>query len=94
MQDSTQEDSENDTSLVTYSTENWSRRHVLIQTLEVDYNHNPSDCSSNCSIHQAVLDPSDYGNKDPINTCGDYQSISSGQSDEKIQRNIGQIVSC
>jgi len=54
------------------------------EVLEVNYNHNHSDSSSNCSIHQAALDPNDYRNKDPINTWGNYQSFSSGQRDEEI----------
>jgi len=54
------------------------------EVLKVNYNHNHLDCSSNCSIHQAALDTSDCRSKDPINNWGDYWSISSGRSNEKI----------
>ena len=55
------------------------------ETLEVVYSRHCSDCNSDCSIHQALLDPTDYRNKNPINTWGDYRSISSGRSNEEIQ---------
>jgi len=51
---------------------------------EVNYNHHHSDCTSNCSIHRAALDPSDYRNKDPINNWEEYHSISRGRSEEEI----------
>jgi len=84
VQDPTQEDSKNDTSPLTHFTESDPEDISRFEVLEVNYNHNHSDCSSNCSIHRAALDPSDYRNKDPINNWDDYRSISSGQSDEKI----------
>jgi len=82
VQDPTQEDSESDTSSLTHFTE--SEDMFRFEILEVNYNHNHSDCSSNCSIHRAALDPSDYRNKDPINNWGNYHSISSSRSDEEI----------
>jgi len=84
VQDPTQEDSESNTSPLTYFTESDPEDMSRFEVLEVNYNHNHSDCSSNCSIHRAALDPSDYRNKDPINNWGDYHSISSGRSDEEI----------
>jgi len=84
VQDATQEDSESDTSPLTHFTETDPEDMSRFEVLEVNYNHNHSDCSSNCSIHRAALDPSNYRNKDPINNWGDYHSISSGRSDEEI----------
>jgi len=84
VQDPTQEDSESDTSPITHFTESDPEDISRFEVLEINYNHNHSDCSSNCSIHQAALDPSDYRNKNPINHWGDYHSISSGRSDEEI----------
>ena len=84
VQDPTQEDSENDIFAFTYSTKFDPEDMSRFKLLEVDYNHNHSDCSSNCSIDSAVLDLSDYRNKNSINNWGDYGGISSGQSDEEI----------
>jgi len=66
----------------------------VIEPLEVDYRHNHSDCSSNWSIHETVLDPSDYRNKGPVNTWGDYRSISSGQSDKEIAHSAQHCSDC
>jgi len=84
VQDPTQQDSENVTPPLTHFTESDPEDMSRFEALEVNYNHNHSDCSSNCSIHRAALDPSDYRNKDPINNCGDYPSISSGRSNQEI----------
>jgi len=84
VQDPTQEDPESNTSPLTHFTESDPEDMSRFEVLEVNYNHNHSACSSNCSIHRAALDPSDYRNKDPINNWRDYHSISSGQSDEEI----------
>jgi len=84
MQDPTQEDSESDTSPLTDFTESDPEEMSRFEVLKVNYNHNHSDCCSNCSIHRAALDPSDYRKKDPINNWGDYQSISRGGTDKEI----------
>jgi len=59
VQDPTQEDSENDTSPLTHFTESDPEDMSRFEVLEVNDNHNHSDCRSNCSIHRAALDPSD-----------------------------------
>jgi len=84
VQDPTQEDSENNSTPLTHFTESDPEDMSRFEGHEVKYNHNHSDCSSNCSIHRAALDPSEYRNKNPINNWGDYPSISSGRSDEEI----------
>jgi len=82
MQDPTQEHSESDTSPLIHLTKSDPEDMSRFEVHEVIYNHNHSHCSSNCSIHRAVLDPSDNRNKHSINNWCDYQSISSGRSDE------------
>src|SRR6195952_274098 len=67
VQDPTQEDSENENSTLTLSTISNPEDMSRFDTLDVDYTHNHSDYDSSCSIHQAVLDPSDYRNAGPIN---------------------------
>jgi len=67
VQDPTQEDSDSDTSPLTHFTESDPEDMSRFEILEVNNNHKHSDCSSDCSIHRAVLDPRDYRNKDPIN---------------------------
>jgi len=62
VQDPTQEDSESDTSPLTHFTETDPEDISRFELLEVNYNHNHSDCSSNYSIHRAELDPNDYTN--------------------------------
>jgi len=84
VQDPPQGDSESDTSPLTHFTESDPEDMSGFEVLEFNYNHNHSDYSSNCSIHRAALDPSDYRNKAPINNWGDYHRISSGRSDEEI----------
>ena len=84
VQDPTQEDSENDSPPLTHFTESDLEEMLRFEALEINYNHNHSDRSSNCSIHRAALDHSDYRNKDPINNWGDYRSISSGRNDEEV----------
>jgi len=84
-QDPTQQDSENGSSPLTHSTECDPGEISKFEVLMVSYNHNHSDCDDDCSIHQVVLDPSDYKNKNTINKWEDYQSISSGKSNEEIQ---------
>ena len=64
------------------------------EPLEVECSRHCSDCNSNCSIHQALLDLTDYRNKDPINTWGDYRSISSGRSDKEIQHSAQHWSDC
>ena len=64
------------------------------EPLEVEYTKHYSDCNSDCSIHQAVLDPSDYRNKSPIHLWVDYWSISSGRSDEEIQHSAQHWSDC
>jgi len=59
VQDPAQEDLENDTSPLTHFTEPDPEDMSRFEALEVNYNHNHSDCSSNCSIHRAALDPRD-----------------------------------
>jgi len=94
VQDPTQEDSENATSPHTHFTKSDQEDMSRFEVLKVNYNHNHSDYSSNCSIHRAALDPSDYRNKDRINNWGDYQSISSGWSDEEIAHSAQQWSDC
>jgi len=84
VQDPTQEDSESSSSPLTHLTESEPEDMPRFEGLEVNYNNNHADRSSNCSIHQAVLDPSDYRNNEDINKGGDYHSISSGRSDEEM----------
>jgi len=84
VQDPTQEDSGNDTSPLTNFTESYPEEISPVDVVEVNYNHTHSDCCTNGSIYCAVLDPSDYRNKDTNNNWGDYWSISSGRSDDKI----------
>jgi len=84
VEDPTQEDSESDISPLSHFTESDPEDMSRFEVLEVNYNYNYSDCSSNCSIHRAALDFSDYRNTDPINNWWDYHSISSGRSDEEI----------
>ena len=84
MQDPTQEDSESDTSPLTDFTESDPEEMSRFEVLKVNYNHNHSDCCSNCSIHRAALAPTDYRNKDPMNNWGDYHHISSCRSDAEI----------
>ena len=84
VQDPTQEDSESDTSPLTHVTESDPEDLSRFEVLEVNYNHHATDWSGNCRFHRAALDPWDYRNKDPINIWGDYDSISSGRSDEEI----------
>jgi len=60
----------------------------------VNDNHNHSDCSSNCNIHRAALDPSDNTNKDPIKNWRDYRSMSSGQSDMEIAHSAQHWADC
>jgi len=94
MQDPTQQDSEKDTSPPIHFTESDPEDMSRFEALEFNYNHNHSDCSGNCSIDRAVLDTSHYGNKDPINNWGDYQSISSGRSDEEIAHSVPHCSDC
>jgi len=61
---------------------------------EVNYNHNHSDSTSNCSIYQATLDQRHYRNKDPINNWGDYRDITSGPSDEEIAHSAQYWTDC
>jgi len=83
VQEPTQDDSESDTSPVTHFTKSKPEDMSGFEVREVNYNHSHSDCSPDCSIHQAALDPSDYRNKDPINSFGDYHRIRGGRSDEE-----------
>src|ERR1700712_4769700 len=94
VQDPTQADSEDANSTLTLSTIPNPEDTSRFNTLDVDYTHNHSDCDSSCSIHQGVLDPSDYRNADPINLWGDYRSISSGRSDEEIQHSAQHWLDC
>ena len=64
------------------------------EALEVQYTNHCPDCNSDCSIHPAVLDPSDYRNKSSINLWGDYRSISSARSDEEIQHSAQHWSDC
>ena len=64
------------------------------EPLEVEYPNHCSDCNSDCSIYQAVLDPSDYCKMSSINLWGDYRSISSGRSDEEIQHSAQHWSEC
>jgi len=82
--DPTQGDSESNISPLTHFTESDPEDMSRFEVLKVNYNYNHSDCSSNCSIHRAALDPSDYRNKNPIHNWGDYHSISSGRSHQEI----------
>jgi len=84
VQNPTQQDSDNHPSPRTLCTGSDPEARSLFEVLEVNYNHNHSHCCSNCSMHSAVLDPSDYRNKYPINNWGDYQSISSSRRDKEI----------
>ena len=90
----TQENSESDTTLVTHYIESDFEDMSTFEPLEVDYSRNCLDCNSDCSIHQALLDPTDYRNKDPINTWGDYRSISSGRSEEEIHHSAQHWSDC
>jgi len=96
VQDPTQEDSESDTSPLTHFTESDPKDMSRFKVLEVNYNHNHSDCSSNCSIHRAALDPSDYRNKDPIKIGLTIEALAAAGVMRKshIRPNTGQIVSC
>ena len=64
------------------------------ESLEVQYTGHCSDCDSNCSIHQAMLNPTDYRNWNCINLCGNYWSISSGRSDKEIQHSAQHWTEC
>ena len=81
----TQEDSESDNIPLTHYIESDFEDMSRFEPLKVEYSRHCSDCNSDCSIHPTLLDPTDHRNKDPINTWGDYRSISSGRSDEEIQ---------
>jgi len=94
VQDPTQEDSQNNTSPLTGFTESDPEDISGFEVLEVNYNHNHSDCSSNCSIHRAELDTSDCRNRNAINNWGDYRSISSSRSDEKITHSSSHRPDC
>src|SRR6195952_3899516 len=94
VQDPTQEDSEDENSTLTLSTVSNPEDMSQFDTRDVEYTHEHSDCDSSCSIHQAVLDPSDYRNTEPINLWGDYRSISSGRSDEEIQHSAQHWSDC
>ena len=83
--DPTQEDSESDNTPLTHHIESDFEDMSRFEPLEVEYSRHCSDCNSDCSIHQALLDSTDYQNKDPINTSSDYRSISSGRSDKQIE---------
>jgi len=50
VKDPTQENSESDTSPLTHFPESDPKDMSRFEVLEVNYNHNHSDCSSNCSI--------------------------------------------
>ena len=66
-QDLTPEDSEYDDFPLPHFIESNPADMSRFEPLEVEYTRQGSDCDSDCSIHQAVLDPSDYRNKSPIN---------------------------
>jgi len=51
MHNPTQEESENEACPLTHFTESDPEDMSRFEVLEVNYNHNYSDCSSNCSIH-------------------------------------------
>ena len=92
--DPTQEDSENDTTPLTQYIEPDFADMSRFEPLEVDYTQHCSDCNSDCSVHQAMLDPTNYRNKNPINTWGDYQSISSSRSNEVIKHSAQHWSDC
>ena len=83
--DPTQEDSEHETTPLTHYIESDFEDMSRFEPLKGEYSNYCSDCNSDCSIHQAMLDPTDCRNKDALNTWGDYRSISSGRSDGVIQ---------
>ena len=93
-QDPTQQDSEYDNSPLTHFLESNPATMSRFEPLEVEYTNYCSDCNSDCSIHQAALDPSDYRNKSPINLWGDYRNISSGRSEEEIQHSAQHWSDC
>ena len=70
-QDPTQQDSEYDNSPLANFIESDPSNMSRFYPLEVEYTNHCSDCNSDCSIYQAVLDPSNYRNKSSINLWGD-----------------------
>ena len=93
-QDPTQEDLENEDSPLTHFIKSYLANMSRFEPLEVEYARHFSDCHSDCRIHQAMFNPSDYRNKDHINLWGDYRSISSGRSYEEIQYSAQHWTDC
>ena len=81
-------------SSLTYFSESNPADLSRFEPLEVEYTRYWSDFNSDCSIHQAVLDLSQYRNKYPFILWGDYCSISSGSSDQEIQHSAQYWLDC
>ena len=75
------EETESDTAPLTHYIQSKLEAISRFQPFEGEYSNHYSDCNSDYSIYQAMLDPTDCQNKNPINTWGEYRSISSGRSD-------------
>ena len=93
-QDPAHEDSENENSPLTHFIKSNPANISRVEPLEVQYTGHCSVCDSDCSIHKAMLDPSDYRNKYPINLWGDYWRISSGRSDEEKEHSAKHWTDC
>ena len=61
-QDPTQEDSEREDIPLTHFLESNLAKMFRFEPLEVEYTHHCSDGDSSCSIHHAMLEPTDYRN--------------------------------